>query len=118
MKRSTLGVGLKSDNEDWFTSSSIADDIPRERLGEVAAWVFREAKRRMTSGGWEGKREVTVSVTAHAETILRLLDESEEVATAYRPEDAREMLGHLFSEAMGLVYRGPDDDGGRDSSRS
>lgn len=111
MKTITLGIGLKSGQEDWFTSSSLVDGVTRERLREIAAWVFEEAKHRLVTGGWEPTRPVTITVTAHAETVQRVVDENEDVATFHPAEDAREMLGHLFSEAMRLLYRGPRHDG-------
>jgi hypothetical protein len=110
MKKATLGVGLKSGVEDWFTSSSVADAIQREWLRQVAAWTFEEGCRRLKSGGWEPARLVTLAVMAHVD-VTRIVDESSDIMTRFHPDEARSLIEHLFSEGRRLMNRGGSDEG-------
>lgn len=110
MKQATLGVGLKSDVEDWFTSSSVADAIHRDWLHKVAAWAFVEGCRRLKEGGWEPVRVVSLAVMAHVD-VTRIVDECVDVSTRFHPEDARFIIEHLFSEGRRLMTRGGKDEG-------
>lgn len=108
MQRTTLNVGLQSERENWFNSSSVIDETSSESLTNVATWTFNEGCRRLCSGGWNPPRNLSLSVVTHA-GVNRLQDDNRDLITHYHPDDARLLMEHLFAESMQLLYRRQDD---------
>lgn len=112
MHKATLGLGLQSEREDWFTSSSDAATLTKEWMREIAHWVFEEGCRRLGVGGWGPERGITFSVIAHT-NLTRVNDETCEVKTRFYIDQTRVLMRHLFDEAWIMLLGEKHDDGNR-----